>query len=198
MIQETGSQRREGGLAHVQGTLSSTRRCNAGSSAGQPPGAASPPFAIRRLSWLRNCSKYFFVIVAGGLICCSGCSSSNPSEVLQHEQKTIISWVETARMVGGAWKNGLVPQAYADRTFQTAQQSIQSEAQTIQSLSIADTAKADLLAKLSGLHDSLGQGVVAVKNDDRAALNITLDQLTVASAALGASPTLKLPRLPTP
>jgi hypothetical protein len=155
---------------------------------------------LKGLNKLHTKFNHFFVSLVGTALICSasGCSSSNSSDALQNEVITIISWIETARIVGAAWNSGLVPQAYADHTFQIAQQNIQSEAKAIQSLSIAEGAKADLLAKVHRLQVSLGQGVLAIQKNDRATLNITLDQLTTASTVLGASPTLKLPQLPKP
>jgi hypothetical protein len=114
----------------------------------------------------------------------SSCASSNPSDALQHELKTLISWIETTRTVGQAWQSGSVPSAYAARTFQTAQEALQEESETIQSLSIAEVTKADLRAGIQQMQNSLGQAVVNLKNGDRAGVGTAMTELTTAEQVL--------------
>jgi molecular chaperone GrpE (heat shock protein) len=128
------------------------------------------------------------ILLIGGLVCLgTACSKSNPSEALQKELKRVVSWIETTRAVGEAFKNGSVPPAYAARTFQTAQKNLQQEIENIQSLSISESIKADLLSKLQQFENSLGQAEQAVGNSDRQALEQTLSQMTTAGKAFAAS-----------
>jgi len=126
------------------------------------------------------------LVLMSSLLLISSCASSNPSEALQQEVKTLISWVETTRMVGQAWQAGSVPSAYAARTFQTAQDTLQQESETIQNLSIAEVTRADLRANIQQMQNSLGQAEVALKNSDRAGVNAAMTQLTAAEQILEA------------
>ena len=128
------------------------------------------------------------VLFAAGLIfLCSACSASNSSDALHKELKTIVSWIETTHAVGKPWKNGSVPSAYAARTFQTAQENLKQEVDSIQSIPISGSAKADLSMKLQQMESSLEQAVQAVEKSDTSALEQTLNQLTTAQQALSAS-----------
>ncbi len=126
--------------------------------------------------------------MAVGLVSlCSACSKSTPSEAVQKELKTIVSWIETTRAVGEAWKNGSIPSAYATRTFQTAQENLKQEIESIQSLPVSESGKADLSIKLQQLENSLGQAGQAIGNSDRSALEQVLTQLAKAQQSLYAS-----------
>jgi hypothetical protein len=128
------------------------------------------------------------ILLALGLTSLSvACSNSNPSADLQKEVKTIVSWIETTRAVGEAWKNGSVPSAYAALTFQTAQENLKQEIDSIQSIPISGSAKADLSMKLQQMEISLGEAVQAIEKSDTSALEQTLNQLTTAQQALSAS-----------
>jgi hypothetical protein len=123
-----------------------------------------------------------------GLACLgASCSKSNPSEALQKELKRVVSWIETTRAVGEAFKNGSVPPAYAARTFQTAQKNLQQEFKNIQSLPISPSTRADLLSKLQQVENSVGQAVQAIGNSDGPALEQTLSQMTTAKNAFAGS-----------
>jgi hypothetical protein len=128
------------------------------------------------------------ILLIGGLVCLgTACSKSNPSEALQKELKTVVSWIETTRAVGEAYKNGSVPPAYAARTFQTAQKNLQQEFENIQSLPISQSTRADLLSKLQQVENSVGQAVQAIGSSDGPALEQTLSQMTTAKKAFAAS-----------
>jgi hypothetical protein len=128
------------------------------------------------------------VLLIIGLACLgTACSKANPSEELQKELKTIVSWIETTRAVGEAFKNGSVPRAYAARTFQTAQKNLQQEIENIQSLSISESTRTDLLSRLQQLENSLGQAMQAIGNSDGHALEQTLIQMTTVEKAFAAS-----------
>ena len=121
-----------------------------------------------------------------GALLISACASSNPPDALHQEVKTLISWIETTRMVGQAWKAGWVPSTYAARTIQTAQETLQKESETIQSFPIADKTRADLRARIQQMQDSLGQAEMAVKNSDRTGVDTAMSQLTAAEQILEA------------
>lgn len=128
----------------------------------------------------------------------SSCVSSNPSDSLHHEIKTLTSWIETTRMVGQAWQAGSVPSAYAARTFQTAQETLQTESETIQSLPIADVTRTDLRANIQQMQNLLGQAEMAAKNSDRAGVDAAMTQLTTAEHVLdaGLKPQIGFTRMP--
>ena len=133
-------------------------------------------------------NHHIAILLALGLTSLSvACSNSNPSADLQKEVKTIVSWIETARAVGEAWKNGSIPSAYAGRTFHTAQESLQQEIKTIQSLSIPDAAKITLSTQLQLVQTSIGQAALSIENNDRPAFEKSLTELTTARQSLSPS-----------
>src|SRR5258705_5576699 len=98
--------------------------------------------------------------------------------------KTVTSWLETTRMVGDAWQNNSVPPAYATRTLQTAQENLKQEETAINSLSISDALKSDLITKLRELEKQLGQAAAAIENNNRSAFTLAINQLTTQEQAL--------------
>jgi hypothetical protein len=147
---------------------------------------------------LRHFRKQFVaVVLAGALIfLCSGCGSSNPSDDLRKELRTVSSWIETTRQVGQAWQAGSVPSAYATRTFQTAALTLQQEAATIQSLPLAEAIKSDWLARIEQVQTTLGRASVAIKSKDQSGVAAAITELTTAKQALDSN--LKSPSAQTP
>jgi ABC-type glycerol-3-phosphate transport system substrate-binding protein len=133
-------------------------------------------------------SHHIAILLALGLTLISvACSNSNPSADLQKEVKTIISWIETTRAVGEAWKSGWVPSAYTGRTLQTAQENLKQEIKNIRSLSIPEQSKAEFSIKVQQLEYFVGQGVQAVGDGDKSALDEALTQLAIAQRSLSSS-----------
>ena len=129
---------------------------------------------------VHNKQRIAVLFAAGLIFLFSACSASNPSDALRKELKTIVSWIETTRAVGEAWKNGSVPSAYAARTFETAQRNLQQEMKTLQSLSIPEATRADLSVKIQQLQNSLGQAAMAIKKNDQLSVERVIIELTTA------------------
>ena len=126
---------------------------------------------------MRRMTRYGLMLV---LVCMTACGTSSPDEEVTTELQTIASWAATAHMVADAWTRGAVPTAYAKQSLQTAQQTLQDEAQTFSQSPAATTQRgAALLQALQQLERMLGMMAQAVEREDRALLATQIAQLTV-------------------
>lgn len=119
------------------------------------------------------------------LLTLSSCGQS-PAEELQAETQIVASWVATARMVGEAWTKGSVPDAYARRTLETAQESLKEATET---LAEAEEIPAEQLTRaqeqIRNLQQTMSQMQAATERDDKPALQQSLNELTMQQSAFG-------------
>ncbi len=67
------------------------------------------------------------------IITLTACGQS-ADEQLQAEIKTVSSWTATAQMAGEAWTKCDVPDAYARRTLETAQDNLKETAESLEEI----------------------------------------------------------------
>jgi hypothetical protein len=116
-------------------------------------------------------SSVLRVLIAVSLfLLLNACTSSDPASELEKETKTIISWAATAQMVSEAWRVASVPQAYADRTFQSAQEEIEKQKRAIQKLSVSSDTRGKLIGNIESVGNTIAQMQSALRSGDRAAL----------------------------
>jgi len=120
------------------------------------------------------------------IITLAACGQS-PDEQLQSEIKTVSSWTATAQMAGEAWAEGDVPDAYARRTLETAQENLQETAETLKTTEeIPANQKSQAEEQINSLRQTLNRMQAAVESDDKQSLAQSLDQLNEQKQALEA------------
>ena len=101
--------------------------------------------------------------------------------------QTTTSWAATAHMVGEAWLGGAVPNPYARRTLQTAEQTLSEQRATLeQSSSLTDERRAKALEQLQNLEAIVEGMQEAVQTGDRASMGQRIEQLASQEQALKA------------
>lgn len=111
----------------------------------------------------------------------TACSSPSSNQDLHKELQTITSWTATAEMVSEAWKQGNVPEAYAQQALEHTQHELEKETQTVNHIA---QKPAELPADLDRLTQSLKQIRAAVEQHDRVALTQPLQHLTTTKQKL--------------
>jgi hypothetical protein len=107
------------------------------------------------------------------------CCTRTPSDQLKSELQTITSWTATARMVGEAWLNRAVPNAYALHTLQTAKESLAESIKTLSEQKPEGVAElqTSFIGQARSLERLVDEMRAAVKNRDGSALAQLLKQL---------------------
>jgi hypothetical protein len=127
------------------------------------------------------------LLLLASFIGLTSCGSQSPAEKLNKELKTISSWTATTRMVAEALRSGKVPDAYARRTFEAAQQSLQEESQTLeQAADIPAEKREEARARLNNLQEIISQMKRAGEGKDQTALGQLTERLAVEAQAVKA------------
>jgi hypothetical protein len=111
----------------------------------------------------------------------TACHTQSPADQLRAELKTVASWAATARMTGESWAGGSVPNAYARRTLQAAEEALQESAGDLNASAPDGSTVPDLrpatLGKMQKLQQILTQMSAAVAQQDRTAMAEQINQL---------------------
>jgi endonuclease III-like uncharacterized protein len=116
------------------------------------------------------------------LICLlmAGCGKSDEQE-LNDDLRGVVSSSATVIVIGESWSNGLVPQAYTYRTFESMSVELQKELDEIDSLSNATNEQKEIVKRVQSLVSNLSS---VVRKQNRAAVIQPLDQLKDQYTAL--------------
>ncbi|HKC65758.1 MAG TPA: hypothetical protein VKB86_19100 [Pyrinomonadaceae bacterium] len=135
---------------------------------------------------MQTLQKSVRTLIFAALILLAGCSSS--SDKLTKELKTISSWAATSQMVGEALMSGKVPEAYAKRTLEIAEQNLQNESKTLEKSSdIPNDERAEVQAKINRIQQVVGQMKSAVEGKDQSALSQLIGQLMIEEQGVKSS-----------
>lgn len=111
------------------------------------------------------------------IIALAACGQS-PDEQLQAEIKTVSSWTATAQMAGEAWTKGVVPDAYARRTLETAQDNLKTTNETLEKAGeIPADRRMRAREQINNLRQTMNKMQTAVESGDKPALVQSLDRL---------------------
>ena len=99
--------------------------------------------------------------------------------------QTAASWAATAHMVCEAWLGGTVPTRYAERTLQTARQTLSEQRDTLgRSPSDTSGSLSKALEQIRNLEATIEEMRGSVQAGDRASLERQLRQLAAEEQAL--------------
>lgn len=110
------------------------------------------------------------VLLISLLLALSACSSSSHTKQLKALQ-TIQSWTATARMVGETWKQGTVPDTYAQQALSRSQEEISKEAKDV-------TTAPDLQPQLLKIHQTIQKMITAIQQRNKATIAPLLQDLS--------------------
>lgn len=119
------------------------------------------------------------LLLTSALLVCAACSQQTSSEKLVKPLKTVQSWTATARMVGETWQQGTIPDTYAQQTLEKSQQEIAHETKAL-------TAPYALQQSLRQLQQTLQKMTVDVKQQHKAEIATSLQQLSKQQQQLDA------------
>jgi hypothetical protein len=120
------------------------------------------------------------------LLVLTTCCAQSPADKFKSEMQTVSSWTATARMVCEAWLKGTVPHAYAAHTLQTAGETLEDEAGTIQEQSGEGGLQSSLVKEVRGVGQIINGMRAAIESRDNQALTLLLKQLYAEEQALNA------------
>lgn len=121
----------------------------------------------------RLCYLLLLPVIAFATAC-----GQSADEQLQAEIKTVSSWTAAARMAGEAWTKGDVPDAYARRTLETAQDNLKETADALEETEeIPANQKSQAQEQINNLRQTMNKMQAAVESGDKPALAQSLDQL---------------------
>lgn len=124
----------------------------------------------------------FFLLLLSALSLAS-CSRSAAHE-FSTEMQTATSWAATAQMAGEAWLGGAVPTHYAERTIETAKETLLDTRETLEQLSsIPRDQRAKAREHLQNLTAKIEEMRTAIRSGDRARVRQQLQQLAVQKQA---------------
>src|SRR5689334_16186066 len=106
-------------------------------------------------------------LLVGLLALLPACGSQSPAQQQASEIGTLLSWTATAWMVGDAWRQGNVPDAYTKQTLESAAQTLTGEQDAVRQLPSmpGDTPLSD---RLHEVLTALDQMQSAIARDDHA------------------------------
>ena len=110
----------------------------------------------------------------------AGCGKSDDQK-LNDGLRQVVSSAATVITVGEWWSNGIVPNAYTSRTFESMSYELQQELDEIESLPNATAEERAIVKKICSTVSSMSP---VVRQQDRAALIQLLDQLKNQYASL--------------
>jgi len=120
------------------------------------------------------------------VITLAACGQSS-DEQLRSEIKAASSWAATAQMVAEAWTKGEVPHAYARRTLETAQESLQEASDALKEAEgIPAGRKSQADEQIGNLRQTVRRMQTAAEGGDKESLAQSLDQLDGQKQALEA------------
>ena len=111
------------------------------------------------------------------LLALAACGQS-PDEQLRSEVKAASSWAATAQAAAEAWAKGYVTHAYARRTLEAAQASLQEAADALEAAEEIPAARRSQAGeRIGSLRQTVNSMRAAVEGGDRQSLAQSLGQL---------------------
>ena len=109
-----------------------------------------------------------------------GCGKSNDQK-LRAGLRQVVSSVATVMMVGDWWSNGIVPDAYSYRTFESMSDELQQELDEIESLPNATAEEKEIVKNIQSTVSSMSP---VVRQQNKGAFIQLLNQLKSQYSAL--------------
>ncbi|MDZ8187954.1 MAG: hypothetical protein RMX96_24275 [Nostoc sp. ChiSLP02] len=111
------------------------------------------------------------------LFTATACSPQPSTQQLANELKTVTSWTATAHKVGDFWLQGSIPQAYAQRTLETAGKKLHEEIDTLVKVAPPEN-RNTVIARVQKLTETVEQMAKTVGRQDRNALTREIGELS--------------------
>lgn len=115
-----------------------------------------------RTRWRASSAALILSVVA--------CAGKSTAERIAEHDRVRVAWEQTVRLVGGEWIERAIPDAYATRTLDRANEELRADSQKLHKDDLPDEARArlrDALGAARARIDTLG---LAVRANDRAAV----------------------------
>ena len=107
---------------------------------------------------------------AGLILSVVACAGKSAAERIAEHVRVRVAWEQTARFVGAEWIGGAIPDAYATRTLDRANEELRADSEKLQKDDMPDEARARLGEALEATRARVDTLRLAVGASDRASV----------------------------
>lgn len=110
------------------------------------------------------------------------CAGKSTAERIEEHERVRVAWEETARFVGAEWIGRAIPDAYAARTLERANEELRAESEKARNDDVPAEARARLDASFGGTRARIDTLEHAVRANDRSAATRLIRDVPRANA----------------